>query len=49
MDTKWKKILDNYNYPKKPCNGGCYDNCKERYSCPLFQAWKERKSEENND
>lgn len=46
----WIKALDSvlgsYGYPKKPCDGGCVENCPNRSDCPLFLAWTQRQTAE---
>ena len=35
----WDAILKNYDYPKRPCDSKCVDNCPARSDCPLYQIW----------
>ena len=35
-----KRMLDNYGYPKRPCDTHCFDGCPARPSCPLYQMWE---------
>ena len=34
------KTLENYSYPKRPCDTNCVDGCIARPSCPLYTAWE---------
>ena len=35
-----KRMLNNYDYPKRPCDTKCFDGCPARPSCPLFRTWE---------
>ena len=39
-DDEWMMVLKNYSYPTRPCDGGCFDDCAGRPSCPLYRAWE---------
>ena len=47
--SKWSEILDNYGYPKRPCDTKCVDGCSRRPSCPLYTAWEARQETEAQD
>lgn len=45
---EWDQVLDNYGYPKRPCDTKCFDACPARTSCPLYTAW-ERRAEKDKE
>jgi len=47
-EDDWNKTLDNYEYPKRPCDTNCFDDCPGRITCPMFTAW-ERRTEKDKE